>query len=1544
MRTGKMLRMGFLLLLTGWILLNLTCAPDEPVAPEGWGRLQLIPHFIDSVGAGKSRGFGAPDSIRLIVLNTAGRTMARGVAPIDAEGRFRLEVDLQAGGPYDATVTIESAGSDPQDTEAMRRGGLYLGEAKGFNIQAGETTRDTLAIWSILTSPELLEGAPGDISYTIGWDGIREATLYDIVAEGTPGNFYSWSTPDTTRLFALAEVQKLFALSPDASIDPSEINPLNSETATFWVRARTPRITGHYGGDLSVPVGVWRNLPRVVSVQPGDGASAIPDTSSIYLRFSIPMVPADLEGPAIALKARASGEEIAEVSREIDADGRGLRIVPLTYLPENTWISITAATALRDLDLRPLDQEPETEGLQGFTSEFQVASYIRLRVVTVDPPDGTDDIGRRPVITVTLNRPAQPSTVEAAVLLTDTLGVAAGRSVVYSEEDTTLTITPSQNLAWEMLYTLEITPALVDIRGLSLDQDPATAAPDTFTSTFRILDQPVGPQVAFVLPVNGATNVPVGIEALIAFDRAVDPLTVDAHSLVIRKPPFYADIDGRIFSQGDSITFGFIPTNPLGRGLVYRIAVTTAVKDANGIPLDQDLHQEGLQEFISIFETEENPRVVQYTPNVAQNVGIESVFVLDFSKALDPSTVNGGTVYLERAEDSAVVPASVTLDENATEVRLDPDGPLGFVKQYILRATTAILSADGVALDQNYDTPQHESFSYTFRTVIDSTPTRVAEWTPPNGAVGVPETSRVEVVFERPIKPATIHGGTFQFIRILSPTDSIPVEGVITVSADSLHAVYAPDDSLASGGVYRFRLTRFVANPYGVLLDQNPDLPGEQEFVSRFQARSETIPPRVADWSPGDSAMMIPRGAHPQVTFSEPVRPEMLTTSFRLLHGEAVVAGQYSASADSLTWTFEPADSLAHATLYTIGVDTTVMDRVGNFLDQDPDIEGLQPFHSVFTTVPDTLGPWVTAIDPENGAGGVKVYAKVTLTFSEPLDPQGVTNANVQVGPEGGNPLAGSLELLDNNTRVRWSLPQDQYMDFSTRHRVLAGTGLTDLFDNPLDQIPGTHDLDPYEAFFTTSPETLSPRVLDLILPAVPFPPAGTLAVIFDEPIDPATIAPGGVDILLNDTEVGILLSVAATGDTAFAIPSPDPLLPNETYTFRVTPSVTDTLGNPLDQDPSTVGYQSFIQEFATGDDETPPHVVSVEPPDSTVGVGPMPDISLTFSERLDPSTIDNSTIKLIPEAGSAYYSTQLLGDGRTVKINLIDELRDGLVYRIRARSEIRDLAGNELDQDLEAPGVQIFQSSFTVGTPPLLVLSDNICRIGDSSHVIVDASGSSDADGDLLSIIWDWGDGSVDSLAAPAGLIAEHIYDCTDVAGCDSLDNDGDGLTDETGAGGCDESYHIIATLYDDSGFGVVDSTGVSFCDFRALWAEPADGAVQVDTLAVVRMRFSRPALADSLNKRTVFLQPAGGSPIEAGLLLSQGGSLLTLTPDHPLIPDTEYEIVATTAVTAEDGEPLDQTPCGGATGWTSTFITRGRAASPPGGEDPPSEMSNRR
>ena len=304
-------------------------------------------------------------------------------------------------------------------------------------------------------------------------------------------------------------------------------------------------------------------------------------------------------------------------------------------------------------------------------------------------------------------------------------------------------------------------------------------------------------------------------------------------------------------------------------------------------------------------------------------------------------------------------------------------------------------------------------------------------------------------------------------------------------------------------------------------------------------------------------------------------------------------------------------------------------------------------------------------------------------------------------------------------------------------------------------------------------------------------------------------------------------------------------------------------------------------------------------------------------------------------------------GEYRSVLADFVflhDPLDRGRTYELKAGTTLQDLAGNFLDQDPDSAGSQMFTAAFEVGDYPVASAGPGDCSIDATGEASFDASASYDPDGTILEVIWDWGDGSADTLAAAGGLVISHDYKCIDDAGCDGIDNDGDGQADEDGYDGCDESYRVVLTVVDDHGYRSSDTTGVSFCAFRVLASVPDSGAVGVDTLLSPVVTLTRSCDPVSLDSTAVWMTIAAGDtiPVILGIEDDQDRVIL-LDPVAPLLPDTSYTVHVGPELKAAEGTSLDQDPCTpGMQEFSVTFQTVAWPVLPPRLE-PPSQSARR-
>lgn len=173
---------------------------------------------------------------------------------------------------------------------------------------------------------------------------------------------------------------------------------------------------------------------------------------------------------------------------------------------------------------------------------------------------------------------------------------------------------------------------------------------------------------------------------------------------------------------------------------------------------------------------------------------------------------------------------------------------------------------------------------------------------------------------------------------------------------------------------------------------------------------SANAAPTVSSTSPVAGATGVAVNVWPTVVFSETMGAASITPStVRLIDasGAAVAqaAGSPTLGADLKTVTIKPAANLGYSKTYRIAVtggSSGVKDATGVAMSADwTQTPG-------FTTgsAPDTTAPTVSSTSPADGATGVLVTVKPTVTFSEAMDPASITSSTVRLLDPSGSPVA----------------------------------------------------------------------------------------------------------------------------------------------------------------------------------------------------------------------------------------------------------------------------------------------------------------------------------------------------------------------------------------------------------------------------------------------------------------------------------------------------------------------------------------------------------
>jgi subtilisin-like proprotein convertase family protein len=260
------------------------------------------------------------------------------------------------------------------------------------------------------------------------------------------------------------------------------------------------------------------------------------------------------------------------------------------------------------------------------------------------------------------------------------------------------------------------------------------------------------------------------------------------------------------------------------------------------------------------------------------------------------------------------------------------------------------------------------------------------------------------------------------------------------------------------------------------------------------------------------------------------------------------------------------------------------------------------------------------------------------------------------------------------------------------------------------------------------------PSDLDVLLVG----PAGQRALVMSD-VSNGDLASGTVDLDLDDEAaasmpVGTALQTgrfrptdsdvdAVTGDTDEFIGEPgstdgdssalsvfDGTDPNGTWKLYVVDDAADDTGaltggwslhittaDPAPA-PAPAPAPGATLPSAVGHDTVHPRVGGTTPGAGATRVGPGKDIRARFSENVRPRTLTSHTVKLVRKGTTVRIPATLTYDRttHTVTIDPARRLRNHTTYKVAVTADVKDLAGNALDQRPSVAGNQRACWTFT--------------------------------------------------------------------------------------------------------------------------------------------------------------------------------------------------------------------------------------------------------
>ncbi|MGH8551266.1 MAG: Ig-like domain-containing protein [Methylococcales bacterium] len=881
--------------------------------------------------------------------------------------------------------------------------------------------------------------------------------------------------------------------------------------------------------------------PAVMSISPANGTLNVPVNTRVVVRFDEQIDVFSVGNNAIAVSNTGPVSGLISLS----TDRMALTFTPANPLGVSTSYSV-AVSGLRDV---------AGNAMAPFSSAFQtgasaVPDTTGPGVVSISPASGATGVAVNTTIIWTFNELIDPGTVGESSMPVTIDGFSGNVAGSYTVAGATVTFTPLNPL-----------PAGVRVRApvfFNTVQDLAGNGSNSFSPFFNTDSNPasadtIPPTVVMVTPVDGATNVSRATSVVLTFSESLNANTVNSNTL-------------SLFANGSQIVPS-ISRSSDNRTITLTASLaantTITVVATNGI---EDLSRNHLADFQSTFDTGPDfdsgqPFVTLQRPgNSAFNVALDKSVVLYLNEPLDSASVPGA---LHVSQDGALVSGTVQASGASQVIEFIPDNPWSnnALVQVFLDSTATDLAGNAL-------------FNYqgSFRTIADPATTgpSVVAVNPVNGSQNVPLNTRIQILANEAIDPATVTSSSF---IVRDNTTFQNVSGTVSVSPDGKTLSFVPNSLLDSQRSYSVFENGTIR-----------DLSANRLFFSTFFTTgnaSDLVGPGILSVTPPDRSVDVGTNASIAVRFDEPVNP--LTADESTIEvmdaSQTAIACSINFSNNNQDVQIVPHAPFNDQSVYTITIDG-VEDLGGNAVAVQT---------SQFTTRlgPDLTSPLVLATTPLNGASNVPVNTVISVRTDEVLDPATVTTSSFVVRDNTTFQNVAGTASLSTDGRTLMFVPNSPLL-VGRSHSVFDNGTILDLSGNRLS----------FRFSFTTSftDDTVAPNVVGIDpsdgSTSVPRNLVGTIE--FDETIqsldgDLVTLSTGGVDVAVK--------RLLSNGNRTLTLTPLIPLDPSTVYTLTVPAGIRDLAGNALALDETS----SFTT--GAGIDLIRPTLVNVSPLNGSVNV-----------------------------------------------------------------------------------------------------------------------------------------------------------------------------------------------------------------------------------------------------------------------------------------------------------------------------------------------------
>ena len=849
--------------------------------------------------------------------------------------------------------------------------------------------------------------------------------------------------------------------------------------------------------------------------------------------------------------------------------------------------------------------------------------------------------------------------------------------------------------------------------------------------------------------------------------------------------------------------------------------------------------------------------------NGVTGVSTGTTISLNFNHAVDPLTVNANTLPIMIGWNSNQQVAG-TYTVSGNNVLFTPAGPLPVNTTIWVGACNGPLDLVGNSAGGCYT--QLSSFTTGSTVTPPSAPFQVVAFTPANNATNVGLRAPVTATFNRSVNSNTINQND---LALFAGDGQSPWCTGYTRSQDNSSVSFncsALPSSSNMTAILNSGLSDWTGNALA-------------NFTSQFQTSpwDANSNGTVTATRPGNGAGGISPNEPLTLFFNYPINAATANSGLEVAQNNVNVPGSISVQDGGYTLVFTPSTPFTPGALIQWWTTGSLTDT--NF---NTPITATSGYFYVAGNLAATA-PAVQVSSPANGTYGIPLNAIIDVQFNTPLDPATITSANVYMS--GVSSGAYTVSQPSGQPNVIRFTPVSTW-PATTYLYVYYNSGL-----HSSTSVPSTSS---YVYYYTGSAtDTTTP----IITSFVPYNGASNIGVniapgfITSKPVDPTTVTSSTYQLLNGATPIVGSFWFNNTNTRVGFIPNA-PLPPSTNLTLRVN-GVTDMEGHALPLTTSTF-------QTGAGPDFQTPWVATTSIPSNGV-IPTNSTITVQFSEPMDPNTF---AIGQPGACGNFYISDYTFGgciattvtwsaDQSTAFITPTSPLAAGRNYNMYINTGT-DLAGNSMSSFSI-----YFNAEFTAAASAPVVTRFNPMGglTGVGTNTVIEAQFSGPIDPNFLSSVT-LTHGAVNVPVTPvlgSGNTVLQIVPQMPLAPNTTYTM--------TIAGTRDAAGNIVATVTNSF------TTGATFDIVSASLINvdpPSYSSVGTNVSPIfVFNKPLNPITVTNSNFRLVLTDIGQWVPFT--LSLSADGKTVTMTPQAPLLPNTEYYIQNCCTLQDMDGNTVN-------------------------------------